>query len=180
MQLYYLLFTSFFKIGIFTFGGGLTMLPMLEREIINKQKWVDKDTLLDYYAMGQCTPGIIAVNVATFIGYKQKGTLGAIVATMGMVTPSLFIILTIAILLEPYMYLAIVQSAFAGIRVGVCALLVQSVIRLGKQGIQDQKGLVAATICFILVSFVNVSLSLIVIAIIVFAVLLVMKEGKKL
>lgn len=180
MQLYYLLFTSFFKIGIFTFGGGLTMLPMLEREIINKQKWVDKDTLLDYYAMGQCTPGIIAVNVATFIGYKQKGTLGAIVATMGMVTPSLFIILTIAILLEPYMYLAVVQSAFAGIRVGVCALLVQSVIRLGKQGIQNQKGLVAAILCFILVSFMNVSLSFIVIAIIIFAILLVMKEGKKL
>ncbi len=176
MNDYYVLFKSFFKIGIFTFGGGLTMLPMLESEIIHKQHWVTKEQLLDYYAMGQCTPGIIAINVATFIGYKQKKTRGAIASTLGMITPSILIILSIAIALESYMHLDIVQSAFAGIRVAVCALLFQSVLRLGKQGIKDTKGLIACLMCFILISFFHVSLIAIVISIILFAIILVKKE----
>ncbi len=131
------LFLAFAKIGVMTFGGGLTMLPMLTKEIVEKRKWSTEEQLLDYYAVGQCTPGIIAVNTATFIGYDQAGILGGIFATVGMVTPSVMIIIAIAAVLQQFMHYAVVASALMGIRAVVCALLMHTVITLAKKSLVD-------------------------------------------
>ena len=117
------LLITFAKIGVMTFGGGMAMLPMLQREIVERKGWATEEEMADYYAIGQCTPGIIAVNTATFIGNKQKGTLGGIVATLGVVLPSLVIITLLAGVIEYYSALAWVKNAFAGIRVCVCVLI---------------------------------------------------------
>ena len=130
-----LLFLTFAKIGSITFGGGLTMLPLLTREIVEKKKWATEQELLDYYAVGQCTPGIIAVNTATFIGYYQAGVWGGIFATLGMVTPSVIIITIVASVLQNFMDYPIVASALTGINAIVCALLSHTVITLGKKSL---------------------------------------------
>lgn len=129
------LFLTFAKIGGITFGGGLTMLPLLTREIVEKKKWATEEELLDYYAVGQCTPGIIAVNTATFIGYYQAGVLGGIFATLGMVFPSIVIITVVASVLQSFMDYPIVSSALTGINAIVCALLSHTVITLGKKSL---------------------------------------------
>lgn len=131
------LYVSFLKIGGLTFGGGLAMLPMLQREVIGKHKWVTEEELLDIYAIGQCTPGIIAINTASMIGYKRRGVIGSIVATLGEVTPSLVLITLLASILTQFEENALVQHAFGGIRVAVCALIAQSIITLYKKSIVD-------------------------------------------
>lgn len=131
-----LLFT-FAKIGVMTFGGGLAMLPMLTREVVNKKKWATEEELLDYYAIGQITPGIIAVNTATFVGRKQKGNIGGIFATFGVVLPSMIIIAIIASVLSQIAQYPVVQDAFAGIRVCVCVLVFRAVVPLFKRGVKD-------------------------------------------
>ncbi len=131
------LFKSFFMIGAFTFGGGYAMLPMLEKEVVTKHKWATMEEISNYFAIGQCTPGIIAVNTATFVGYKQRKNIGGIVATLGVVMPSVIIILVLSGILEHIFDYAIVKSAFAGISVAVCALLVQALWKLAKSGIKD-------------------------------------------
>ena len=132
------LFAAFARIGGFTFGGGYAMLPMLQKEVVEKYKWVTEDEVLDYYAIGQCTPGIIMVNTATFVGYKQKGISGAIAATIGAVFPSVCIVMFIAAVLNNFAELAVVQHAFAGIRVVVSVLIINAVRGLRKQSIGDK------------------------------------------
>ena len=136
------LYISFFKIGGLTFGGGLAALPMLKREIVEARNWATEEELLDMYAIGQCTPGIIAVNCATFIGYKKSRTIGGIVATLGIISPSLIIILIIAALLRNFMDNQILQNAFAGIRIAVCALMLNTVYTMARKGIVDKLGFV--------------------------------------
>ena len=131
------LFLTFAKIGVMTFGGGLTMLPLLTKEIVEKKKWASEEQLLDYYAVGQCTPGIIAVNTATFIGYSQAGIAGGIFATVGMVTPSVLIIIAVAAALQQFMEYPVVANALMGIRAVVCALLSHTVITLAKKSLVD-------------------------------------------
>ena len=133
------LFIVFAKIGVMTFGGGAAMLPILQREIVDHRGWATEDELMDYYAIGQCTPGIIAVNTATFVGGKRRGTLGGIVATAGMVFPSLIIITLIAGLITNFADLAVVQIAFAGIRACICVLIFNAVIKLVKKAVVDWK-----------------------------------------
>ena len=111
------LFMTFFKIGLFTFGGGYAMIPLLQAELVRKKKWSSDEELMDYYCIGQSTPGIIAINVATFIGYKRARSTGAVVATLGMVSPSLIIIMSLAHVLNLYMDNPYVAHAFAGIRI---------------------------------------------------------------
>lgn len=132
------LFCTFFRIGLFTFGGGYAMLPLLQREIVEKKKWATEEELLDYFAVGQCTPGIIAVNTATFVGFKEKKLSGAIFATLGVVAPSLVIITVIAALLSNFAHIAAVQNAFAGIRVAVCVLILNSIVKLWKKSVVDK------------------------------------------
>lgn len=138
MKVFWQLFIIFAKIGAFTFGGGIAMLPMFKRELVEGKGWVSENELTDYYAVGQCTPGIIAVNTATFVGYKIKGILGAVVATFGIVFPSLVIIMALAAVLSTFASYAVVQHAFAGIRVCVCALVLSSVISLAKKALIDK------------------------------------------
>lgn len=133
------LFLTFAKIGVTTFGGGIAMLPILQREVVENKQWATENELTDYYAIGQCTPGIIAVNTATFIGYRQFGIWGGIVATLGVVFPSLVIITLIAAFLTNFAEIAWVKHAFAGIRVCVCALILDSVLKLGKKSIIDNR-----------------------------------------
>lgn len=132
------LFCAFFRIGLFTFGGGYAMLPLLQREIVEKKHWATEEELLDYFAIGQCTPGIIAVNTATFVGFKEKKLSGAIFATLGIVSPSLVIITVIAALLSNFAHIAAVQNAFAGIRVAVCVLILNSIVKLWKKSVVDK------------------------------------------
>ncbi len=124
------LFGSFAAVGAVMFGGGYSMLPVLRREIVEKRGWSDDEELLDIFAVAQCTPGVIAVNTATFIGYKKRGVAGAAVATLGVVTPSIIIILIIAALLSDFASIPQVQYALAGIRVAVCVLVLQAVVKL--------------------------------------------------
>lgn len=131
------LFAAFFRVGLFTFGGGYAMLPMLTRECVEKYAWATRDELLNYFALSQCTPGVIAVNTATFVGGKQRGTGGAAAATLGVITPSIIIILIIAALLNSFAHLPAVQHAFAGIRVAVAALMLNAVIKLIRSSVKD-------------------------------------------
>ena len=132
------LFCAFFRIGLFTFGGGYAMLPLLQREIVEKKHWATEEEMLDYFAVGQCTPGVIAVNTATFVGFKEKKLSGAIFATLGIVSPSLVIITVIAALLSNFAHIAAVQNAFAGIRVAVCVLILNSIVKLWKKSVVDK------------------------------------------
>ena len=131
------LFLSFAKIGVLTFGGGYAMLPMLQREVVDARGWATEEELADYYAIGQCTPGVIAVNTATFIGQKCGGAAGAAAATLGVVFPSLVIITVIAAVLQNFAELPAVRNAFAGIRVCVCALILNAVVKLWKKSVVD-------------------------------------------
>ena len=120
------LYISFFRIGILTFGGGMAMLPMLNRELIENRHWIDEEKLTDLFAIGQCTPGIIAVNTATFVGYQEKGIIGGLVATLGIITPSVVIITLLAVFFSNFSDHPVVQNAFAGIRACVCVLIINS------------------------------------------------------
>lgn len=132
MNIYLDLFLTFAKIGVCTFGGGYAMLPILQREVVEKRKWATDEELTDYFAIGQCTPGIIAVNTATFIGHKYKGVLGGVLATLGVVFPSLIIITIIAAFLQNFASYPVVAHALAGINAAVVALIAVSVVKLGK------------------------------------------------
>lgn len=131
------LYWAFLKIGGLTFGGGLTMLPMLQHELVEKNGWITEEELLDCYAIGQCTPGIIAINTATFVGYKRNKVLGGIFSTLGMVTPSLVIITAIAACLSAFMDNVWFQHAMMGIRGVVCALLMNTAFTLGKKSLKN-------------------------------------------
>ena len=133
------LFFVFAQIGGTTFGGGYAMLPILQREIVEKRHWATDEELMDYYAIGQCTPGIIAVNTATFIGQRQFGVLGGVIATLGVVFPSIILITLITMFLTNFAELEVVKHAFMGIRSCVCVLILDSVIKLGKKSIKDYK-----------------------------------------
>ena len=158
------LFWTFCKIGALTFGGGYAMLPLIQREIVENKKWSTEKEILDYYAVGQCTPGVIAVNTATFIGYKLRGIIVGIVATLGVIFPSIVIILIIATFLQNFADLAIVQSAFAGIRVAVVALIITTVVKLIKSSIKDYLGVIIAIIAFVISAFIGLSPVYVVIA----------------
>lgn len=151
------LFKTFVRVGGLTFGGGYSMLPMLEKEIVDKRKWATSEELLDYYAVGQATPGIIAVNTATFIGYKVKGVIGAFFATLGVVFPSLVIILIIANFLQDFAQYEVVDHAFSGVRVAVAVLILNAIIKLWKNSVVDKIGIIIFIITFILGAFLSIS-----------------------
>ena len=151
------LFLTFAKMGVMTFGGGMAMLPILQREVVDSKRWATEEELVDYYAIGQCTPGIIAVNTATFIGQKKGGVPGGIVATLGLVFPSLVIISLLAGLITNFSHLAWVKNAFAGIQVCVCVLIFNATVKLLKKAVVDKR---TAVIFFLVLAgsvFLNVS-----------------------
>ena len=158
------LFWTFCRIGGLTFGGGYAMLPMLQKEVVETHKWATEQELLDYYAVGQATPGIIAVNTATFIGYKEKGILGAIFATSGVVFPALIIIMSIAGFIDSFSDSNIVQHAFSGIRVAVGVLILNALVKMVKGSVKDILGIILFVATFIISIFFNISVVYIVIA----------------
>ena len=157
MKLLLKLFLAFARVGVMTFGGGYAMIPILEREIVDRHGWASSEELMDYYAVGQCTPGIIAVNTATFVGYSVAGVPGGIVATLGVVFPSLIIITVIAGVLTNFADLLIVRSAFAAIRVCVCVLIFNAVIKLWKKAVTDKAAVILFLLVFILSVFLDIS-----------------------
>ncbi|UTY26121.1 chromate transporter [Treponema denticola] len=144
------LFASFFKIGLVTFGGGLAMLPILKRDLVDSKGWLTEDEILDYFAIGQSTPGVIAVNVATFVGYKRGGLIGSIFSTSGIVFPSLIIISLIAAFVSNFNELVWVQKALKGINVAVSVLLVKAVFPFGKKTVFDLCTFLIAALSFVL------------------------------
>lgn len=157
MKLLLDLFLTFARIGGFTFGGGYAMLPMLQKEVVEKKKWATEEELMDYYAIGQCTPGIIAVNTATFIGSKTAGVVGGIFATIGVVFPSWIIITIIYFFIKNFAEYPIVQHALAGIICAVFALILDSVIKLDKKSIKNLWSALLAIAVFLISMFTDIS-----------------------
>ena len=151
------LFFAFAKVGVMTFGGGLAMLPILQREIVDNRHWVTEEEVADYYAIGQCTPGIIAVNTATFVGQKLRGTIGGIVATLGVVFPSLVIISLLATLISNFAHLNWVKNAFAGIQVCACVLIFNSLLKLLKKSVIDKRTATIFVLVFLGGVFIDIS-----------------------
>ena len=151
------LFVSFAKIGVLTFGGGYAMLPMFQRELAEHRGWATEEELMDYYALSQCTPGPIAVNTATFVGHKLCGVAGGIAATLGVVFPSLVIITIIAAVLNNFAEIAAVKNAFAGIRVCVCVLILNAIVKLWKKSVVDVPTLVIFLCVLLLTVFTGLS-----------------------
>ena len=157
MNPYLDLYLTFARIGVCTFGGGYAMLPILQREVVENKGWATDEELTDYFAIGQCTPGVIAVNTATFIGQKRRGILGGIAATLGVVFPSLVIIAALAGVITTFSHLTWVQHAFAGIRVCVCVLIFNAVLKLWKGAVKDVWGLVIFLVILALSVFTKLS-----------------------
>ncbi|MBR2281803.1 MAG: chromate transporter [Spirochaetales bacterium] len=164
------LFLTFAKVGAMTFGGGYAMLPILEREVVTKHGWATQEQMLDYYAIGQCTPGIIAVNVSTFVGYTERGLLGAVCATLGIVFPSVVIITLLASVLKMLQDNVYVQKAFAGIRIAVCALMISAVIKLTRKAVSNITTGVIAVASLLLQFLLGVSPIIIVISAALFGI----------
>ena len=173
------LYFSFAKIGTFTIGGGLAMMPMMQAELIEKRKWITDEELIDYYAVGQSTPGIVAVNVATFVGYKQMGIIGGIFATLGMVTPSLVIIMILAGLINSINDFPVVKKALKGINVAVAALLTSTIINFMKKTIKKFTNAIFMLISFLLVFVLKLPSFWIILFALLIGVVLTYKEKKK-
>ena len=151
------LFLSFAKVGLFTFGGGYAMLPILEREIVDKKGWASSEEILDYYAIGQSTPGIIAINTSTFCGVKKAGPIGGIVASLGFIFPSIVIITIIASFLKNFSHISYIQHAFAGIRIAVCALVVYSVANMVKKNAKSLPKFMIFVLTFLAIAVFDIS-----------------------
>lgn len=162
MNIFLELLISFVKIGFLTIGGGYVMLPMMQSELIEKKHWITEEELLDYYAVGQSTPGIIAVNVATFVGYKKAGITGGIVATLGIISPSLIIITALAGVIQSIDQYPNVQKAMSGINVAVCALITDATLNFIKKGVKNFVTLLVLLASFLLIYYVKVPSYLIV------------------
>lgn len=146
-----ILFFTFAKVGVMTFGGGYAMLPILEREVVENKGWATQEELTDYFAIGQCTPGVIAVNTATFIGQKVRGIAGGIIATLGVVFPSLVIISLLAGIITTFADNPMVINAFAGVRVCVCVLIFNATLKLLKGSVVDK----VTALVFILITILS-------------------------
>ncbi|MCM0649610.1 chromate transporter [Clostridium swellfunianum] len=151
------LFSTFFKIGLFSFGGGYAMIPIIQKEIVNKRAWVHKDEIIDVLAVAQSTPGAVAVNSATAIGYKIYGKKGAFFSTIGVALPSFLIIITIASLFARIKDYKFVQNAFDGIGAAVVALIITATISVSKNSIKDKTDILLAVVTFVSVAFFKIN-----------------------
>ena len=161
------LFFTFARIGLFTFGGGLAMMPMMQKELVDKKKWITEEDLIDYYAIGQSTPGIIAVNVATFVGHKQFGIFGGIIATLGIIAPSLVIIMLLAGGINSISEYPRVQAALKGINVAVAALLTSVIVKFAGKTIKNVWNVLFMLIAFVCIFWFKVPSFILILAAIV-------------
>jgi chromate transporter len=144
------IFFTFLKLGLLCFGGGYAMIPVVERELVKKRGWVTMDEVMDYYTIAQITPGVIAVNLSTFVGCKRKGPLGGVLSTLGFIIPGTSLVTLAAIFIQNISDIPVVRSAFAGIRVAVGALILDTVIKMAKGVFKDFKAIVLWIIAFAL------------------------------
>ena len=172
------LFLIFAKIGVMTFGGGYAMLPILQREIVENKKWATDEDLANYFAIGQCTPGVIAVNTATFIGYKNRGKTGGVAATLGVVFPSLVIISTLAGVIAAFADNIYVKKAFMGIRACVCVLILSAIVKLWKSAVTSKLTLTVFIIGLALSLFSPIPLVLLIVIDIIFGLIIAVAELK--
>lgn len=172
MKQIFSIFFVFFKIGAFTFGGGYSMIPLIHKEIVENKKWITEDEMFDLYAVSQSTPGVIAVNTATFIGYKAGKTLGAVFATLGVILPSITFISIISFFLDTFQNIKYVTYALNGIRVGTIVLIINATIKLYELNEKTKLNYCIAIIAFIIASFTKLNSILILLAGIVFGITL--------
>ena len=158
------MYLTFARIGAFTFGGGYSMLPMFHRELVEKNGWLTNEELTDYYSVSQCIPGIIAVNTSALAGYKHSGRVGGITAALGIISPSILIILIIAAFISNFSEIPAVQHAFAGIRVCVCVLIINTVVKLWKNAVTDKVTLIIFLAVFGVSVFTSVPAAILVVA----------------
>jgi chromate transporter len=177
-SIYYELFFVFFRVGLFTIGGGYAMLPMLRKEVVEKHGWATDEEMLDYFAIGQSTPGIIAINTSTFIGYKKGGIVGAIFSTLGMVFPSWIIIISIAKVFDAFHDNQYVINAFLGIRVVVIVLILSAVVKMGKNSVTNWMQALIMVGAFALIAFTSLSPIIVVIASGILGVLIQAMKGE--
>ena len=177
MKEYLDMFLTFTRVGVLTFGGGYAMLPILQAEVVEKKKWITNEEMMDFYAIGQCLPGLIAVNTASFIGNKLKGTKGGYACALGVVFPSLVIITIIAAFISGFSELPVVRNAFAGIRVCVCVLILNAVVKLWKKSIIDWKTFVIFAVVFAGSTFTEINPILFVVAAALTGIALSVKRG---
>ena len=173
------LYSVFFKIGAFTFGGGIAMLPILQRELVDKRKWMEDGELVDYFAIGQSTPGIIAVNVATFCGHKLAGTIGGVVATIGIISPSIIIISLFAYFIDSINQIPWIKKAMRGINAAVAANMTYAVINLGKKNIKTAIGAFLFIASFVCVFFFKINAVFLIFASALTGVLIYLCSAKK-
>ena len=164
MNIYWESFKTFFKIGIFTLGGGYAMIPLIEEEVVNKHRWVEKDEMLDLIAIAQSCPGVFAINIAIFIGYKLRQERGAIATALGTALPSFLIILAIAIFFKQFEDNRIVAAIFRGIRPAVVALIAVPTFRLGQRANLNKFTIWIPVVCALLIWALGVSPIYIIIA----------------
>jgi len=160
--MYLKLLLTFSYIGAFTFGGGYAMLPMFQRELVEKNKWLTNEEVTDLFSISQCLPGIIAANTAVFVGYKHKGVLGGIVAALGVALPSVIVILIIAAFLTNFADIPVVQKAFTGLRVCVSVLIINAVFKLRKNAIVDIPAVIIFFIVFLLAVYMILPVALLI------------------
>ena len=165
------LFLTFFKIGAFTFGGGYAMIPLIQKEAVENKGWVTDDDILEIIAIAESTPGPIAINSATFVGYRTCGFLGAACATLGVVLPSFCVILVISYVLQEFQDLKIVQYAFNGIRAGVLALLFKALWTMYKKSPKGWAAYVVMATAFLLTAFLKVNVLLVILGCAVFGLI---------
>ncbi|MCR4901184.1 MAG: chromate transporter [Treponema sp.] len=173
------LFFTFARVGLFTFGGGLAMMPMLQKELIDKKHWITEEDIIDYYAVGQSTPGIIAVNVATFVGYRQLGVFGGIIASLGIIFPSIVIIMLLAGTINSISEYPKVQSALKGINVAVAALLTSVIIKFAKKTIKNIWNVLFMLIAFVCIFVFKVPSFIIILVALVLGCLNVLRIQKR-
>lgn len=155
MKEYLKIFSIFFRIGAFTFGGGYAMIPLIEEEIVEKNEWVTNDEFLDALAVAQSLPGAVAINMSTFVGYKIRGIRGAITACLGIILPSFFIILFLAGFLIKYQDNTYMKNAFRGVRPAVVALILVSVYKLQKSVEKSPFTYILFTVAFLMLIFLK-------------------------
>ncbi len=158
-----LLFSSFIRIGTFTFGGGYAMIPLIQKEVVEKRKWITDEEILEIIAIAESTPGPIAVNAATFIGYKTAGFFGALGATMGVVLPSFLIIIAVSFVIRQFENLKVVKFAFEGIRAGVLALIFKALVSMYKQCPRNKISYIIAALAFLCVAFLGINVLIVII-----------------
>ena len=173
------LFLPFFKIGAFPFGGGYAMLPLIQREIVEKRKWITNDDILEVVAIAESTPGPIAVNSATFVGYRTGGFSGALLATLGVVLPSFAVILAISFVLREFESLKAVQYAFSGIRAGVLALVLKALWSMYKQSPKNAVSYALMAIAFVLVAFLGADVLPVIIGCAAVGLIVTLYAGRK-